>query len=128
MATRVAAAAFLAVSVLVAWLTITQPFAARLLQLLIVVSIGYVGWLAWHGARVIRAALARRIESTGRADDLPFVSVVLPASNEESVIGAAVASLRDQLYAGTDGAPRYELVVVDDGSADGTGDRAREAA
>ena len=43
MATRIVAASFLAVSVLVAWLTITEPFAARLLQLLIVVSIGYVG-------------------------------------------------------------------------------------
>ena len=127
MATRVVAASFLAVSVLVAWLTISQPFAARLLQLLIVVSIGYVGWLAWHGARVIRAALAPHDEPTGRADDLPFVSVVLPASNEASVIGAAVVSLRDQRYAGTDGAPNYELVVVDDGSADGTGERAREA-
>ena len=129
MATRVVAASFLAVSALVAWLTITQPFAARLLQVLIVVSIGYVGWLAWHGARVIRGALAQgRGAATGRADGLPFVSIVLPAANEESVIAAAVGSLCAQRYAGADGLPRYELVVVDDGSTDRTGERAAEAA
>ncbi len=128
MATRIVAASFLAVSALVAWLTITQPFAARLLQLLIVVSIGYVGWLAWHGARVIQAALAQRDEPSGRADGLPFVSIVLPASNEASVIGAAVASLSAQRYADADGAPYYELMVVDDGSEDDTGARARDAA
>ena len=128
MATRIAAASFLAVSVLVAWLTITQPFAARLLQVLIVVSIGYVGWLAIRGARVIRDALAQPDESTGSAEGLPFVSIVVPASNEESVIATAVASLREQRYARPDGTPHYELVVVDDGSADRTGARARDAA
>jgi 1,2-diacylglycerol 3-beta-glucosyltransferase len=128
MATRVVAASFLAVSVLVAWLTITQPFAARLLQVLIVVSIGYVGWLAWHGARVIRDVLALGDEPGGGADGLPFVSVVLPASNEESVIGAAVASLSAQRYVDAEGTPRYELVVVDDGSTDRTGARASDAA
>ena len=128
MATRIVAASFLAASILVAWLTISLPFAARVLQVLIVISIGYVGWLAWHGARVIRAALAQPDGSTGLAADLPFVSIVVPASNEESVIGAAVASLRDQRYAGPAGAPHYELLVVDDGSTDSTGDRAREAA
>ena len=129
MATRIVAASFLAVSVLVAWLTITEPFAARLLQLLIVVSIGYVGWLAWHGARVIRDAHAEgRGDPTGLADGLPFVSIVLPASNEESVIGAAVSSLCAQRYAGADGKPHYELVVVDDGSTDRTADHATEAA
>jgi 1,2-diacylglycerol 3-beta-glucosyltransferase len=127
MATRVAAAAFLAVSILVAWLTITEPFAARLLQVLIVVSIGYVGWLAWHGARVIHDVLALGDEPTGSATGLPFVSIVLPASNEEPVIGAAVASLGAQRYAADDGSPHYELVVVDDGSTDGTGERAAAA-
>jgi 1,2-diacylglycerol 3-beta-glucosyltransferase len=130
MATRVAAASFLAVSALVAWLTITTPLAARVLQVSIVLSIGYVGWLAWHGARVIRDALApsRVDESTGDADRLPFVSLVLPASNEEAVIAAAVESLGSLRYAGRDGQPRYELVVVDDGSQDRTRERAEGAA
>lgn len=130
MATRVVAASFLAASALVAWLTITTPLAARLLQVSIVLSIGYVGWLAWHGARVIRTVLqgARREEPTGRADGLPFVSLVLPASNEESVIGTAVASLCALRYAGPDGRPHYELVVVDDASGDRSAARAEDAA
>ena len=130
MATRIAAASFLAVSAFVAWLTITQPFAARVLQVLIIVSIGYVGWLAWHGARVIRAAVAegQRLQPSGHADDLPFVSLVLPARDEESVVGEALSALCAQRYAGADGKPRYQLVVVDDGSADGTGACAAEAA
>jgi 1,2-diacylglycerol 3-beta-glucosyltransferase len=128
MATRVVAASFLAVSALVAWLTITQPFAARVLQLLIVASIGYVGWLAWRGARVIRDVLAEPATATGDASGLPFVSIVLPASNEESVIGAAVASLCAQRYAGDGSGASYELVVIDDGSTDRTGARAAEAA
>jgi len=132
MATRIAAAAFLAVSVAVAWLAISLPFAARVLQLLIVVSIGYVGWLAWHGSRVVRRALAEgrsgAAEPVGRGEELPFVSLVLPARNEASVVGATVADLLDLRYAGADGAPRFEVLVVDDASDDATAERARAAA
>jgi 1,2-diacylglycerol 3-beta-glucosyltransferase len=132
MATRVAAASFLAASALAAWLAISLPFAARVLQLLIVVSIGYVGWLAWHGSRVMRRALADgrsgSAEPTGLAEELPFVSLVLPARNEAAVVGAAVAALRDLRYAGADGALRFEVLVVDDGSDDDTAARARAAA
>ena len=132
MATRVAAASFLAVSVLVAWLAISEPFAARVLQVLIVVSIGYVGWLAWHGSRVMRHALSEgrsgAAEPTGLAEDLPFVSLVVPARNEEAVIGATVRAVRGLRYAASDGTPRFEVLVVDDGSDDGTAERARAAA
>ena len=129
MATRVAAASFLIVSALLAWLTITMPFAARVLQVMIVVSIGYVAWLAWHGSRVMRRAYAHgrsgAAEPTGRAVDLPSVSLVVPARNEASVIAATVQSLSALRYASGDGTPRYEVLVVDDGSTDGTGAAAR---
>jgi glycosyltransferase involved in cell wall biosynthesis len=47
-------------------------------------------------------------------------SVVIPALNEGGVIVTVVTALRAQ-------APWHEIIVVDDGSTDGTGDRAREA-
>jgi glycosyltransferase involved in cell wall biosynthesis len=48
------------------------------------------------------------------------VSIVVPAFNEEPAIGPLVQALRA-------GAPWHEIIVVDDGSSDGTGARAREA-
>ena len=132
MATRVFAASFLVVSTAVAWLTITVPLAARILQLGVALSMAYVGWLSWRGARVIRSARAEgrsgAAEPTGRARDLPFVSLVVPARNEAAVIGAAVTALCGLRYADPTGAPAFELLVVDDGSTDATGERARAAA
>lgn len=129
MAARLSAAAVLLVSAATAWLAITVPLAARALQLAIAVSIAYVAWLAWHGSRVMRRAIAEARsgagEPTGLARDLPFVSLVMPARNEAAVIGASVASVRALAYARPDGQPAFEVIVVDDGSVDGTGDVAR---
>jgi len=47
-------------------------------------------------------------------------SVIVPAFNEAAAIGELVRALRDS-------APWHEVIVVDDGSSDATGDRAREA-
>jgi glycosyltransferase involved in cell wall biosynthesis len=47
-------------------------------------------------------------------------SVVVPAFNEERAIGQLVTALRA-------GAAWHEIIVVDDGSTDATGERAREA-
>lgn len=46
----------------------------------------------------------------------PLASVAVPAYNHARYIGACLESIRDQTY------PELELVVVDDGSTDGTGD------
>ncbi len=131
MATRLSAASFLAVSALVAWVTITVPLAARLLQLSILLSMLYVAYLAWRGARVMRSALAwgrsGAAEPTGLAGDLPFVSVVVAARNEATVIGPTVAALASQAYA-RDGEPHFEVLVVDDASTDATHQVARAAA
>lgn len=48
------------------------------------------------------------------------MSIVIPAVNEAAAIGDLVARLRAD-------APWHEVIVVDDGSGDATGDRAREA-
>ncbi|WP_199920614.1 glycosyltransferase, partial [Streptomyces sp. NRRL S-481] len=53
----------------------------------------------------------------------PSVCVVVPARDEAAVLPDALPSLLRQDYPG-----RAELFLVDDGSADGTGDLARELA
>src|SRR5205814_808955 len=54
-------------------------------------------------------------------DRLPSISVVLPAFNEARTIGAVVRGCRAALP------PPSEILVVDDGSADATAERAEEA-
>ncbi|MCH4894086.1 glycosyltransferase [Sphingomonas sp. SFZ2018-12] len=56
-------------------------------------------------------------------DTLPSVTAIVPARDEAECIGAAVASLVAQRYAG-----RFDILVVDDGSSDGTALLARRAA
>jgi 1,2-diacylglycerol 3-beta-glucosyltransferase len=131
MATRAVAAALLGASALIAWVTISAPVAARALQLAIIASIAYVAWLAWHGSRVMRRCLAEARsgagEPTGLAVDLPFVSLVIPARNEAAVIGDTVRSVAALRYH-RGATPAYEVVVVDDGSSDGTDAAVRAAA
>ena len=130
MASRLFAATFLVASVIVAWLTITVPLAARVLQLGIAVSMAYVAWLAWRGSRVMRRSLADARsgagEPTGHADDLPFVSLIVPARNEAAVIDDTVRSLSALRYHRA-GMPAYEVMVIDDGSSDETGAAASDA-
>jgi len=50
------------------------------------------------------------------------ISIVVPALNEKAVISRCLESLKTQDYKS-----EYEIIVVDDGSTDGTGQIAREA-
>jgi 1,2-diacylglycerol 3-beta-glucosyltransferase len=129
MASRAFAASFLLVSAAVAWITITVPLAARVLQAGVLLSMLYVAYLAWRGSRVMRAAL-RGMAAAEEAPRPPLrrVTLVVPARNEAVVIGETVASLARLEYATPDGAPAYMILVVDDGSVDGTGERATAAA
>ncbi|CAN5748690.1 hydroxychlorobactene glucosyltransferase CruC [soil metagenome] len=52
-------------------------------------------------------------------DEAPMVSIIVPARDEAVNISTCVASLLNTEY------PRYEIIVVDDGSVDGTGDIVR---
>lgn len=122
MTSRLLAATILLVSALAAWLTLTSWLAARALQVLILFSLLYVGYLAWRGWR-----LMRRPEPVGDDESTwhPSVTLIVPARNEATVIGTLVEDLVNQDYALIG---RLDILIVDDGSTDGTAQLAAEAA
>lgn len=50
----------------------------------------------------------------------PFVSIMVPGSNEEAVIASTLKSILALDYAKADGTPNFEVLAIDDGSTDGT--------
>ncbi|MFE9767515.1 glycosyltransferase [Streptomyces sp. NPDC005808] len=64
-----------------------------------------------------------RLPPRGTPDDWPSVCVVVPARDEAAVLPESLPSLLAQDYPG-----RAEIFLIDDGSSDGTGERARELA
>ncbi|GHF06618.1 glycosyl transferase family 2 [Streptomyces werraensis] len=64
-----------------------------------------------------------RLPASRDPDGWPDVCVVVPARDEAAVLPASLPSLLAQDYPG-----RAEVLLVDDGSTDGTGDLARELA
>jgi 1,2-diacylglycerol 3-beta-glucosyltransferase len=118
MRTRLLAGALLVASALIAWMAISFTLVARLLQASIALSMLYVGYLAWRGWQVMRAALR-----ASPPRDLPtardWVTVVVPAANEAAVVADVVADLAGQDYADQSGR-RFDVLVVDDGSIDDT--------
>lgn len=66
-----------------------------------------------------RALAGGALENTG---DAPFVSVIVPARNEEANIEACLSSLAEADY------PAFEVLVVDDRSEDRTAELAEELA
>jgi len=56
----------------------------------------------------------RELSTQEPNDGYPFVSIIVPAYNEESVIRSSLSSLLELRY------PYYEIIAVDDGSTDAT--------
>ena len=97
-------------------------------------AVGVVQWLLyWLFAGAVVLGIARLLIITALAavqrvrshrqlevGDAVSVSVIVPAYNEEKVVVQTVRSLLDQDYAG-----ELTVIVVDDGSADGTYNQAR---
>jgi chlorobactene glucosyltransferase len=63
---------------------------------------------------VTNTLLLRRLGHAPSTVGQPFVSVLIPARNESGVIGRTVRQLLEQDYS------RFEVIVLDDSSADGT--------
>jgi 1,2-diacylglycerol 3-beta-glucosyltransferase len=120
MTTRLLAALILVGSALVAWLAITFALVARTLQAVIAISMVYVAYLALRGYRAMRDAHALAADD---GEALPWVTLLVAARNEAPVIATTVSALTSQDYGGAE--PRFDVLVVDDGSVDGTGDLAR---
>jgi cellulose synthase/poly-beta-1,6-N-acetylglucosamine synthase-like glycosyltransferase len=77
-------------------------------------------WCAQDLARErLEPRAARQVQ---QAHESPFVSVLIPARNEAARIGACLDGLARQAYR------RFELIVLDDGSNDGTADIVRASA
>ena len=57
-------------------------------------------------------------DDTPLEGDYPLVSIMVPAYNEGAVIQGSIRSLLELDY------PRYEIIVIDDGSSDDTGEKA----
>jgi chlorobactene glucosyltransferase len=82
-------------------------------QVLTVLLVAQIGLVIWN-VRVVRRPPARRWPVNA-----PLISVLVPARDEEASIGACVGALLEQDY------PNVEIIVLDDGSTDGTAGVAR---
>ena len=85
-------------------------------------------WLQWvllipTGAMLINTLFSfKKQEKPKPYETLPFVSIFIPAHNEEFTIEQTVRSVCRLDYHNEDGEPLYELIVVNDGSTDSTGE------
>lgn len=84
-------------------------------------------WLQWvllipTGAMLINSLVSIKKQSeVGEYEKYPFVSIFIPAHNEEYTIQSTVESICSCDYKNEDGEPNFEVIVVNDGSTDDTG-------
>lgn len=89
---------------------------------------GNINWLqmimivfTFYALVTLLVPLVVKEETPNRNDFYrPFVSILVPAKNEEKVIGNTLSSLAKLQYF-RNGRPNFEIIVVDDASADATG-------
>jgi biofilm PGA synthesis N-glycosyltransferase PgaC len=96
----------------------TQSVAVLMLVFLALLLFRYgsMVWLSYLHA--VEQAADAKDNRGGHGTYLPPVTVILPAYNEGPVIESAIRSLLRLNY------PRYEIIVVDDGSTDDTAEKA----
>lgn len=84
-------------------------------------------WLQWlllipTGAMLINSFISIKKQKPAKPPEhLPFISIFIPAHNEEYTIGETVKSVCESDYY-EDEESRFEVIVVNDGSTDRTGE------
>ncbi len=106
------------------WDTAVGLVAAKLPAIAAASLVRFVAY-RWVLFGVVRAELAERIERPA-APGSARLTVVVPAFHDADRIGVTVERIRDELASVAAG-PDLEVVVVDDGSGDGTDAAARTA-
>ena len=95
---------------------------------LVAVQAALVMYAAYGAAIQLAGVAARRVRERKRElYHLPFVSVLVPARDEAAVIQSTLRCIGQLRYHHADGRPAFEVIVVDDRSQDGTGQRAARA-
>ena len=102
------------VLIVVEW---TPTWLAKVLGIAAAATVRW-GVYRWVLFNIVRRELAERQDRGPSPGDLRL-SVVVPAYNEERAIATTIAALYSELEALV-GAPEMEVLVVDDGSTDGT--------
>jgi cellulose synthase/poly-beta-1,6-N-acetylglucosamine synthase-like glycosyltransferase/spore germination protein YaaH/peptidoglycan/xylan/chitin deacetylase (PgdA/CDA1 family) len=93
----------------------------ELFQWLFIIGIVFgIGRFVFIGTLAIIQSFIRHRERYNEAYT-PFVSVIVPARNEEKVIRQTISTLLSSDY------PNFEIIVVDDGSEDQTAAKVKEA-
>jgi len=106
------------------WESAPALAAAKLPAIAVASTVRFVAY-RWVLFGVVRAELAERVDRPP-APGSARLSVVVPAYQEADRIATTVERIRSEL-APVVGGPDLEVVVVDDGSGDGTADTARAA-
>lgn len=85
-------------------------------------------WLQWvllipTGAMLINSLVSIRKQSEVKEyEEYPFISIFIPAHNEEYTIKSTVESICSCDYYTEEGEANFEVIVVNDGSTDNTGE------
>jgi 1,2-diacylglycerol 3-beta-glucosyltransferase len=123
---RIAAAGLVGGALLTGLLAARLRSASALAGLGGLVVAAYVAPLV-HGSR--RPPLPPLdLDQLPAAERLPTVSVVVAGRDEAAVLPTLIGDVARQDHRSPDGTPRFELLVVDDRSTDGTGAAAQAAA
>lgn len=91
---------------------------------LVALQVLFLVYSAYGACTQLLGVAARRRAELAHSPQLPSVSVLIPARNEARVIQDTLRAVGALRYHDRTGRPRFEVLVLDDRSEDGTADRA----